>query len=398
MFGGTIFTPFPNDSSSKLSKKMKIAFDAKRITHNATGLGNYSRFVVNGLAAAYPALSLQLYSPSKGKEALKNRVKPSPSLSFHYPMARVHRAIPALWRSYGVSETLRKEGVDLYHGLSNEIPLNLRKYGIPSVVTIHDLIFLRYPRLYRPIDRQIYPYKFRKASELSDRIIAVSQQTSRDIQHFFHISENKISVIYQGCDPAFGETVPEKTRQTLCTQYGIESPYILYVGSIEERKNLLLVLRALRGLREDIRLIAIGRRTPYADRVETYARENHLTDRVQLLSDIPFTELPAFYQMATLFVYPSRFEGFGIPIIEAQRSGIPVIAATGSCLEEAGGTAALYTHPDDAEELRDLITSVLSQPTLQTTMREGGLRHSQRFNTPRLMEDLMSVYKQLLLS
>ena len=315
---------------------MKIAFDAKRITHNATGLGNYSRFVVNSLSASFPEHIYQLYTPGKGKEALRKRIEERPSVSFHYPEGRFDKLFPSLWRTSGLTATLRKEHVDLFHGLSNEIPMNLKQNGIPAVVTIHDLIFLRYPQLYKPIDRSIYTYKFKQACLRSDKIIAISRQTMRDIRDFFHIPESKIEVVYQGCDPIFGQAVQEDVKSSVREKYQINGPYILYVGSIEERKNLLLLVKALKALKEDISVIAIGKHTPYTDTVETYIRENNLSGRIRILTHIPFNELAAFYQMATLFVYPSFFEGFGIPILEAQLAGIPVIAATGSCLEEAG--------------------------------------------------------------
>lgn len=175
---------------------MKIAFDAKRITHNATGLGNYSRFVVNSLSTSFPEHIYQLYTPGKGKEALRKRIEERPSVSFHYPEGRFDKLFPSLWRTSGLTATLRKEHVDLFHGLSNEIPMNLKQNGIPAVVTIHDLIFLRYPQLYKPIDRSIYTYKFKQACLRSDKIIAISRQTMRDIRDFFHIPESKIEVVY----------------------------------------------------------------------------------------------------------------------------------------------------------------------------------------------------------
>lgn len=374
---------------------MKIAFDAKRITHNATGLGNYSRFVVNSLSASFPEHTYQLYTPGKGKEALRKRIEERPNVSFHYPEGRFDKLFPSLWRTSGLTATLRKERVDLFHGLSNEIPMNLKQNGIPAVVTIHDLIFLRYPQLYKPIYRSIYTYKFKQACLRSDKIIAISRQTMRDIRDFFHIPESKIEVVYQGCDPIFGQAVQEDVKSSVREKYQINGPYILYVGSIEERKNLLLLVKALKELKEDISVIAIGKHTPYTDTVETYIRENNLSGRVRILTHIPFNELAAFYQMATLFVYPSFFEGFGIPILEAQLAGIPVIAATGSCLEEAGGSSALYTDPRNEQELRSLIESVLNEPKLAESMRSGGRENIRRFMPDVLAAHFMRVYENI---
>lgn len=374
---------------------MKIAFDAKRITHNATGLGNYSRYVVNGLSASYPENSYQLYTPGKGKDLLRNRIEQRPNVSFHYPEGRMARMLPSLWRSSGVISTLKREKVDLYHGLSNELPSRIDRSGILSVVTIHDLIFLRYPQFYKPIDRAIYTYKFRQACLQASRIVAISHQTRRDIVSYFHVPDEKIETIYQGCNPIYGQVVTESDKQVVRAKYQLSSPYILYVGSIEERKNLLLLVKALKGLKEDISVIAIGKKTPYTETVEAYVRENNLSERVRLLHGVTFADLPAFYQMATLFVYPSFFEGFGIPILEAQLSGVPVIAATGSCLEEAGGPGALYTSPFYESELRGLIESVLNQPNLADSMRKSSLEYAKRFEEPKLAADMMALYKQI---
>lgn len=153
-------------------------------------------------------------------------------------------------------------------------------------------------------------------------------------------------------------------------RYHIPSHYILYVGSIEERKNLLLIVRALQQLNKDIHLIAIGKRTPYTDIVEAYIKENNMQQQVSILSNVPFDDLPGFYQMADLFIYPSFFEGFGIPIIEALHSNVPVIAATGSCLEEAGGPDSLYVEPNDVNDLSEKIDWILSTPAQAELMKK----------------------------
>lgn len=189
-------------------------------------------------------------------------------------------------------------------------------------------------------------HKFRKACQNADRIIAVSQCTKRDIVDFFHIPEEKIDVVYQGYDASFKR--PVDAEESVYMEVPPATPYILYVGSIEERKNLMLVAQALPFLPDETKVIAVGKRTRYAIKVETFLRRNRLEHRMRLISDVPFDDLPAFYQMASVFVYPSKFEGFGIPLLEALNSGTPAIGATGSCLEEAGGPHSLYVSPTDA--------------------------------------------------
>lgn len=374
---------------------MKIAYDAKRITHNRTGLGNYSRYVVNGLAETFADNQYMLYSPSEGHAALRSQMLKSGNIKFRHPLKGLSKMFPALWRSRLIVPDLINDGADLFHGLSNELPVGISKSGIPSVVTIHDLIFLRYPELYHPIDRAIYRYKFKKACIEADKIVAVSHQTARDIGSFFQIPQEKIEVVYQGCNPVFGQLQPESLKETIRLKYNLPESFILYVGSIEKRKNLLLLIKALEGIKEDVTLVAIGRQTSYSSEIDTYLKEKQLGSRVKILHSVPFGELAAFYQMARLFVYPSRFEGFGIPIIEAQSAGVPVIGATGSCLEEAGGEAALYTDPDDHLQLRSMIEEVLRDDNLQSSMHTAGYENLKRFDRTKLAHDMMKVYNSL---
>lgn len=375
---------------------MNIGFDAKRITHNATGLGNYGRFVIRILSKYYPGNLYMLYSPSPGKERLRKQAEVLPHVRFRYPENFFYRMFKFIWRSGMLMSLLKKDRIALFHGLSNELPYGLKKKGIRSVVTIHDLIFLRYPEFYKPIDRKIYASKFKRACEEADRVIAISEMTKRDIIHFFGIDEKKISVVYQGCDASFLHPVTEEKKKEVRTAYHLPARYILSVGSIEKRKNLLLIVKAMTLLEDkEIALVAVGKHTPYAGEVEQYVQEHHLSERVFLRSDVSFADLPAVYQMASLFIYPSFFEGFGIPIIEAIHSGLPVIAATGSCLEEAGGPASVYVDPKDETGMADKITQILDSPALVEKMKSEGKAYVSRFADEVIAAGMMRVYKDL---
>lgn len=274
--------------------------------------------------------------------------------------------------------------------------MGIQNSGIPSIVTIHDLIFLKFPHYFGRIDRFIYRLKAKYSCKHADKIIAISECTKRDIIEFFHTDPNKIEVIYQSCDDSFKSPASEEIKQGVRIKNHLPSRYILNVGTVETRKNLLTLIKALPQVHPDYQLVVVGKRTAYADLVYQEIERLGLKDRVLFLQNVPFDELPSIYQMADAFVYPSLYEGFGIPIIEALYSGIPVIAATGSCLEEAGGEDSLYVSPLDHTALASGINTVLNTPALAEKMKIKGLEYVQKFNTKVITQDLMNVYNQVL--
>ena len=182
---------------------MRIGFDAKRAAQNRTGLGNYSRFVIRGLMESFPDNQYVAYIPNERRMQYFDEIPSRDKIKVCLPVAKVWRRLRSLWRVFGITDDIRKDGIDIFHGLSNELPLNIRKAGCKSVVTIHDLIFLHYPKYYHFIDRKIYNYKFRRACANADRVIAVSDFTKKEIVRYYGIGESKIDVVYQGCDPVF---------------------------------------------------------------------------------------------------------------------------------------------------------------------------------------------------
>ncbi len=376
---------------------MRIGFDGKRAVQNFTGLGNYSRYIVDILCQFGPENEYVLYAPKKREnKRLDKLTKQYQQLQLSYPTTSSWKKFSSLWRVWGVTRQLEKEKIDIFHGLSNELPLNIHQSEVKSIVTIHDLIFLRYPQYYHSIDRKIYTYKFRKACENADKIIAISECTKRDIIEFFRIPADKIEVVYQGCDPSFIHPVAEEKKREVRAKYQLPDHYILNVGSIEERKNALSAVQALMMLPEQIHLVIVGRHTEYTDKVEHFIKENKLEERVHIISNVPFDDLPAFYQLAEIFVYPSRFEGFGIPIIEALYSGIPVVAATGSCLEEAGGPDSIYVHPDDIKGMADALKQIYTDPERKKNMIEKGHSFAKRFSEEKQAEEILNIYKKLM--
>lgn len=381
---------------------MNIGFDAKRAFHNGTGLGHYSRTLVRSLAQYYPSNEYYLFNPRPGKFALT-----ADHLHEILPSGFFNKLFSSAWRSSWVKKDLVKHQIDLYHGLSHEIPMGIGQTGIPSVVTIHDLIHERYPEQYNAIDVRIYNKKFRYACANANHIIAISEQTRRDIIEFYKTPAEKISVCYQSCNPAFGGTVSKEEKERVRKLYGLPQQFFLYVGSIIERKNLLNICKAVFLLRNelDVPLFVIGDGGKYKQQVKDYIRQNGLEQKIIFLSEHPAAneegyrsahDFPAIYQSALAMIYPSFFEGFGIPVLEALWSRLPVITSNVSCLPEAGGEGAYYVNPNSAEEIATGMKNIYTDTSLVTSMKEKGWQHAQRFTQQACAESVMKVYEALL--
>lgn len=370
---------------------MRIGYDAKRIVRNGTGLGSYGRTLINSLSAIDGFDQFLLYAPDEGQEDLREQIVMRPNVSFHYPAHARFRFQRDAWRTKGIVDDLVKDNITLYHGLSGELPAGIKKAGIPSVVTIHDLIFMRHPEFYKWVDAQIYKRKFYATLQEATHIIAISECTKRDILHYGDISEDRITVIYQSASVKFN-TTEELSRSALLD--GVED-YFLQVGTIEERKNAMESVQALEYLPTNLHLVLVGRETAYAEQVRRYASMHGLTDRMHILSGVDNEELAKIYRHAKCFAYPSRYEGFGIPIIEAIQSGLPVVAATGSCLEEAGGPDSLYVSPDSPKQLAEAVERLVSSPNRQQIV-ERAQQYVRRFENSDVAGQVLELYRKVL--
>lgn len=387
----------PDATPKHTFNDMIIGFDAKRALYNNTGLGSYSRTLLNDLSGIMtPDITMNLYTPGLGDDNLRAQVRESHNIRLCYPKTFAGRLFGPVWRMRGILDDLKADNVKLYHGLSGELPMGISSTGIKSVVTVHDIIFMRHPEWYNPIDRMIYTWKFHKTCAEADRIIAISECTKRDITLFGGVSPEKISVIYQSCGTRFKQRESEDTLAGVRSRFNLPQRYIINVGTIEERKNVLLAVKALRMLPDDLSLVIVGKATAYADTVAEYVKANSLENRVMMLHDVGYADLPAIYQMAEVSVYPSRYEGFGVPVIEAIQSGLPVVACTGSCLEEAGGNGALYVDPDDVYGMADAIKRVLKGADERGVRMAECLRYTARFENNDVAQRVLELYNDTL--
>lgn len=382
---------------------MNIGFDAKRAFHNGTGLGHYSRTLIRSLAEFFPEHEYFLFNP-KSSDTFNLT---GPHLHEVQPSGLINKLFRSAWRSSWVKKDLKQQNIDLYHGLSHEIPVGIQNTGIRSVVTIHDLIHERHPEQYNPIDVKIYTKKFRYACSHADQVIAISEQTRQDIIRFYGTPEHKISVCYQSCNPAFAQVVSENEKQRVKKVYGLPEQFFLYVGSLIERKNLLNICKALFLLRNDIQipLVVIGDGGAYKQQVKDYIKQNGLERKVIFLSELDTartanefrsaTVFPAIYQSAIAMIYPSFFEGFGIPVLEALWSRLPVITSNISCLPEAGGPGAHYVDPANAEEIAGGMLKIYNDPVYASELKTKGWTHAQNFTQQKCAAAVIDVYKKL---
>lgn len=384
--------PFVNSQLLAIStylRPMRIGFDAKRIFNNATGLGNYSRTLVKNLAQQFPEHQYFLFSKKSTSGLFDNGLK---------NIQTIHPAKGSggsWWRSFGITDDLSANSIDIYHGLSNEIPFQKTKTGAQFVVTIHDLIFKHFPHHYAFIDRSIYNIKSKYACKNADVVIAASEATKRDIIEFYDVDEKKIKVVYQSCDELFlNEDIG---GDDICIKYNLPSEYILYVGSLTERKNLLNVCKAYLQMQTEKRIpcVVIGNGGSYAAMLKKFVTQNKLEKSFIFLENISNLELVAFYKKALVFIYPSVYEGFGIPLLEAMACGCPVITSNISSLPEVGGNAAHYFQPYDVNDIAQKILEVTQSSIIRHEMIKKGFDQIKIFDPAINTQKLMDIYLSL---
>lgn len=376
---------------------MKIGFDAKRLYCNFTGLGNYSRTLVKNLYGFFPQENYYLYTPNIKTAESTNFFRQNLDINTHV----AKNPLKAYWRSFSLVKQIKKDSIDLYHGLSNELPPGLRRTNIKSIVTVHDLIFKNFPNTYGFIDRNTYDIKFRQSCNNADKILAISENTKQDIIQFYNIDSNKIEVIYQSCDSLFYTPMAKKDSEQIVKKYNLPKEYLLFVGSIAKRKNLEIIINAYNNLHPKYRvtLVIVGNgKESYKKKLTTLIHENKLEKNVIWISNLKNNHhLQAFYQEAIALIYPSFYEGFGLPVVEALLSKTPVITSNTSSLPEAGGNHSLYVNPNDSEELAEGVQKILTDTQLRKNMIKNGYKHAMKTFAPQeTSRKLMELYQKIL--
>lgn len=364
---------------------MKIGYEAKRIYHNASGLGNFGRNLLRSLATYFPENHYHLYNPKAAKitfgTALPSIVEERPPLS--------NALYANLWRQRLMSDQVKKDNIDIFHGLAQELPHGLKKRGVKSIVTVHDLIFMRYPKLYKTIDRKIYSRKLQSACKNADIIVAISEQTKNDLIEFLKVPEEKIKVIYQGVNPLYWQSTLETEEKNT-----LPEDFALFVGTLETRKGVEKLLLAQ--LETNIPIVYVGRKTKFWLQLMQSGRFDsikHLIFTPEVREDELLVQL---YRKAKLFVYPSIFEGFGIPVLEALVSNTPVITSNISSLPEVGGPSSKLVDPHNQTEITSALLEVWNSPELQKTMATDGYAFAKQFEDHKIAAQWIALYESMM--
>lgn len=369
---------------------MNIGFEAKRIFQNCSGLGNYGRNTINLLDRFYPENKYKLFAPK-----LTNLYMLPDSAEVISPKTFFSQYFRSYWRLHQVAKLLSENNINIFHGLSHALPYGIEKTGIPSVVTIHDLIFMRFPEFYKRIDRKMYRSIYLSSCQRATKIIAISEQTKADLITYFGIEPSKIEVLYQSCDTRFYNRVGEELKSSVRLKLNLPEKFILSVGTIEQRKNQLAILKAVAKEKLDIMVVILGKPTDYINELNQFINESGIQKQVLFLQNTTTEELQTIYQMAEVMVYPSFFEGFGLPVLEAQASGCPVITSNVSSLPEAGGDGALYINPGDAAEIGQALSNLLSDQQFRNELIQKGSVNAELFSEKHVAKRLMSFYNKV---
>lgn len=352
---------------------MKIGYDAKRYYHNKTGLGNYSRTLVAAITSQYPDTDAVLYD-SKSLE-----------------------------RTFRLGRKAKAEGCDLFHGLSNELPRDVVKAGIPSIVTMHDVAWRTFPDMYKWLDRHIYDWKYGWSARNATHVVCISESTKRDVMRFYGVPEERISVIYQPVQQVFytpmnadsAKDVLRTALPYLINNNGETVRYVLTVGSINSRKNLLGMVKAFETIPVAKRplFVVVGNGHEYRSKVEQYIADHNLTSFIHIESNIhDATVLQALYTETQVMMYPSFYEGFGLPVVEAALQKCAVITSNVSSLPEAAGPGAIQVDPNSVPQLAEALQLLLDDEGERAKRAKAGYDYCMAHFLP---EDLTRQMEEL---
>lgn len=368
----------------RLSSSMKIAIDVHSLGSRAGGNETYFRQLLRGLSRDLSPNQYTLFGVHPPQLDGSDR---DPRFAFvpipKNPIARICVSLPRL---------LRKTKPDVFHCQYIQPPFAQTR----TVVSIHDLAYEHFPEFFHPAERARMKLLVRATAKRADHILTLSNFSADDIARRYDVPRDKITVTYLAAAERFQPRDKPACQEHLARKYGITSSFILYVGRIQARKNLPRLAEAYSRLRRQgvtAKLVLVGRKDWQFETLLAKINELNLGDSIILPGYVDLADLPLFYNAAEVFVFPSFFEGFGLPVMESMASGVPTITSFGSSLEEVAGDGALLIDPMDTGSIADALGRLLSGQELRRDLIRRGLQRSAQFHRDSLAQQVLGVYR-----
>jgi glycosyltransferase involved in cell wall biosynthesis len=373
---------------------VRVTLDLTAAVQGHAGLGRYAEELARGLLASRPAdeeLALFYNDPRQRR--------PAPPLDNLPAICLPWSSKP--WRMAVLAAQLARAPQDSALGHPDIFLATqhlLPRVGAVSVLTLHDLIFRHLPETHLPLNRWYLNLAVPRFLAAADAIIAISACTRRDAMHFYGVPGQKIHVIYEAADPRFRPVEDQAYLAEVRQRYALPERFILYVGTIEPRKNLPVLFQAFKAAGAALagcRLVVCGKKGWLYDETFASLQTLGITDRVLFTGFVPDADLPGLYTLAEALALPSRYEGFGLPVLEAMGCGTPVVCSNASSLPEIAGDAALLLPPDDVRGWAGALARVASDGGLRAELRARGLRQAATFTWARAAQETRAVYREV---
>jgi glycosyltransferase involved in cell wall biosynthesis len=369
---------------------VRIGIDATALPFQRTGVANYVFGLLRGLAAvdrdnSYVVFARPIHIREFGID--------HPNFRF-VPIDFRARGLRLAWEQVGLPRRVRAERLDLLHSPHYTMPL---RHSARSVVTFCDMTFLMHPELHQPVKRAFFPAMMRWSARHADRLITISESTRDDLSRLWDIDPERMTPVPLAAGAEFRPATPEAVAAACGRHWLRPGGYILYVGVLEPRKNVDRLVAAFGMAGDGLRgldLVIAGKRGWMYDEIFAQVQALGLADRVRFTGYVHQEDLPGLYSGARLFAYPSRYEGFGLPVLEAMRCGVPVVTTNVSSMPEVAGDAALLVSPDDVAGLADAMARLVEDPALAADLGRRGRERAASFSWERCARETRAVYER----
>ena len=373
-----------------------IGFDAKLANSTPEGKGHYGRFIIDAVAAACPKKGfIRMYVPKRMPNSAYDKLELRHNVESLEPDGSIWRTLSTLWRHTRVSHDAKIGRVELYHGLADRLPFGLGRKDIRSIVTIHDIAFMRNADNISPIVTLFKKLSYRDTCKRADRVVTVSEFSKSEIVEHLNIDPEKIDVIYMGCNKIFRDKITAEQCDNVRRKYNLPTNYVLSVGTINENANIELCVEALAKSSMPIDLVIAGRADTHIDKLKITIDRLGMSERVKILCGVAPEDLPAIYNNAIAYLATSRYTSFDYHIVEALTVGTAVVAVRGTSHEEVAGPDSAFVSPDNSDELCQAIEGIAINKALRDDMTAKGKAYAQRFRPEVIAYNMLKCYSRV---